>query len=177
MQTLVGGPLAAFTVAIGWALWAFGGSAAATLTTGTIIGSAPPERAGAVSALAQDRRGTGRRAGHRRARQPRDGDLSRDGDDRAASGPEARPAAAAARDTLGGALNVASQLSDPAAATALTLTAQQALTNAVQVTCALSAVVSILTAVAVALYFNARGEPSRSASEVDRREQEPALAA
>ena len=53
IQTLVGGPLAAFTIAVGWALWAFGGSAAATLTTGTIIGSAPPERAGAVSALAQ----------------------------------------------------------------------------------------------------------------------------
>ena len=50
--TLVGAPLAALTVAVGWALWAFGGSAAATLTTGTIIGSAPPERAGAVSALA-----------------------------------------------------------------------------------------------------------------------------
>ena len=40
-------------MAFGWALWASGGSAAATLTTGTIIGSAPPERAGAVAALAQ----------------------------------------------------------------------------------------------------------------------------
>ena len=40
-------------MAVGWALWALGGSAAATLTTGTIISAAPPERAGAVSALAQ----------------------------------------------------------------------------------------------------------------------------
>jgi len=40
----------ALTIALGWALWAFGGSAAATLTTGNDLGSAPPERAGAVSA-------------------------------------------------------------------------------------------------------------------------------
>jgi hypothetical protein len=82
-----------------------------------------------------------------------------------------------ARDTLGGALNVASQLSDPTAATALTQTAQQALTNAVQLTCALSAVISILTALAVAVYFNARSESSRSTSQADRREPEPALVA
>src|SRR5205823_331539 len=53
VQTLVGGPFAVVTIAAGWALWAFGGSAAATLTTGQIVGSARPERAGAVSALAQ----------------------------------------------------------------------------------------------------------------------------
>jgi hypothetical protein len=46
--TLVGGPRAAFTVALGWMLWALGGSAAATLTTDTLIGSAPPERAGGL---------------------------------------------------------------------------------------------------------------------------------
>src|SRR5438552_4232742 len=62
VQTLVGGPLAVVTVAVGWALWALGGSAAATLTTGTIIGSARPERAGAGSALAQTGAEIGRAA-------------------------------------------------------------------------------------------------------------------
>jgi hypothetical protein len=40
-------------IGISWALWAIGGSAAATVTTVSILGSAPPERAGSVSALAQ----------------------------------------------------------------------------------------------------------------------------
>jgi MFS transporter, DHA2 family, multidrug resistance protein len=40
-------------IVIGWAAWAFGGSAAVTLGTGVILTSAPPERAGAVSALVQ----------------------------------------------------------------------------------------------------------------------------
>ncbi len=53
VQAFVGGPLSVVLVAVGWALWAFGGSAAGTLTTGTIVGSARPERAGAVSALGQ----------------------------------------------------------------------------------------------------------------------------
>jgi MFS transporter, DHA2 family, multidrug resistance protein len=154
--TLVGGPLAAFTVALGWALWAFGGSAAATLTTGTIIGSARPEHAGAVSALAQagaelggalgiavlGSLGTAIYRGMVTSALPRD--LS----------PEV---ATAARDTLAGALCVASQVPDSAAAATLVLTAQDALTAALHVTCAIGAVSSIVMAIAVAVYL--RGRP------------------
>jgi MFS transporter, DHA2 family, multidrug resistance protein len=61
--------------------------------------------------------------------------------------------AAAARDALGGALNAASQIPDAAAAGTLVLTAQHALSTAVQVTSAIAAVISILTAVSVAIYF------------------------
>ena len=167
VQTLVGGSFAVVTVAVGWALWAFGGSAAATLTTDTVIGSARPERAGAVSALAQTGAELGGALGiavlgslggaiyrGRLASALPDG-LS----------PEA---ASAARDTLGGALSVASQLADPAAAATLVLGAQQAMTTAVQVTCGISCVISIVAALAVALCFEA---PHRE------RELEPCAAA
>ena len=63
--------------------------------------------------------------------------------------------AAAARDTLGGALSVASQLADATAAATLVLTAQHALTTAVQVTSAIGAVISVATAVAVLIYLAA----------------------
>jgi DHA2 family multidrug resistance protein-like MFS transporter len=161
VQALVGGPLAALTVALGWALWAFGGSAAATLTTGTIISSAPPERAGAVSALAQTGAELGGALGIAVL-----GSLGTaiyrgmvassipDG-----ISPEL---AAAARDTLGGALSVASQIPDSAAAAAMVLTAQDALTTAVQVTSAIGAIVSILTAVAVAVFLRTRRQECRA---------------
>jgi MFS transporter, DHA2 family, multidrug resistance protein len=176
VQTVVGGPFAVVTVAVGWALWAFGGSAAATLTTGTVIASARPERAGAVSALAQAGAELGGALGI--AVLGSLGAAIYRSTVATALPPGLKPElAAAARDTLGGALNVASQLSDPATAATLTLTAQQALTNAVQLTCALSAVISILTALAVAACFNPRAELRRNSSEADRREPEPALAA
>jgi len=152
VQTLVGGPLAALTVAVGWGLWALGGSAAATLTTGTIIGSAPPERAGAVAALAQagaelggalgiavlGSLGTAIYRGLVVSALPEG--LSPD-------------LAAAARDTIGGALSVASQIPDSAAAARLVLTAQDALTTGLHVTSAIGAVLSIVMAVAVAVYL------------------------
>jgi DHA2 family multidrug resistance protein-like MFS transporter len=84
--------------------------------------------------------------------------------------------AAAARDTLGGALNVASQLPDGSAAATLALSAQQAMTSAVQVTCAVSAVISILTAVAVAVYFNPGRERCPEGSILERGDQQPAAA-
>jgi DHA2 family multidrug resistance protein-like MFS transporter len=64
--------------------------------------------------------------------------------------------AAAARDTLGGALSVASQIQDPAAAATLVLSAQDALTTAVHVTSAIGALISILSAVAVVIVLRAR---------------------
>jgi MFS transporter, DHA2 family, multidrug resistance protein len=159
VQALVGGPLAALTAACGWALWAFGGSAAATLTTGTIIGSAPAERAGAVSALAQTGAELGGALGI--AVLGSLGTAIYRGMV-AASLPEglAPEVAAAARDTLGGALSVAGQIPDAAAAAALVLTAQDALTTAVHVTSAIGAIVSLLSAVVVAICLS-RGERVR----------------
>jgi MFS transporter, DHA2 family, multidrug resistance protein len=173
VQALVGGPLAVVTVALGWALWALGGSAAATLTTGTIISSARPERVGTVSALAQTGAELGGALGiavlgsfgtaiyRSTVAAVIPNGLS----------PEL---AAAARDTLGGALNVASQLPDSSAAASLIFTGQQALTTAVQLTSAVSAVISILSAVAVALYFDSPRRESEAES-VPCSECEPAL--
>ena len=154
IQALVGGPYAVVMVAAGWALWALGGSAAATLTTNTIISSARPERAGAVSALAQTGAELGGALGiavlgslgtaiYRAAV--------------VAAIPTDLPPdlAAAARDTLGGALSVAAQVADPAAAASLAFTAQSAMTSAVQITSVLAAVISLVTALAVARYFGA----------------------
>jgi DHA2 family multidrug resistance protein-like MFS transporter len=176
IQAVVGGSLAVVSVAVGWALWAFGGSAAATLTTGTVVGSARPERAGAVSALGQTGAELGGALGIAVL-----GSLSAAiyrgmlGDALPAGLPP--EAAAAARDTLGGALNVAGQLNDPQAASTLVVTAQHALTTAVQATCAVSAVISILTAVAVAICFSPAPARRRELSAMDRCESEPALAA
>jgi DHA2 family multidrug resistance protein-like MFS transporter len=172
VQTLVGGPLAVVTVAVGWALWALGGSAAATLTTGAIMGSARPERAGAVSALAQTGGELGGALGiavlgslgtaiyHAMVAAAIPDGLS----------PEL---AAAALDTLGGALSVASQVPDPTAAATLVFTAQQALTTAVQVTSAIGAAISIATAVAVLIYLAA---PRAECQEPSTAKCEPELA-
>jgi MFS transporter, DHA2 family, multidrug resistance protein len=153
LQALVDGPFAMVMVATGWALWAFGGSAAATLTTDTIMGSARPERAGAVSALAQTGAelggalgiavlgsiGAAIYRGMLASTMP------------TAVSPEM---ASTARDTLGGALVVASQLTDAAAAEQLVISAHAALTTAVEVTSAIGAVISLLTALAVLVYFD-----------------------
>lgn len=154
VQTLIGGPLAAFTVALGWALWALGGSAAATLTTGTIIGSAPPERAGAVSAVAQTGAELGGALGI--AVLGSLGTAIYRGMVTSALPPGVSPdLAATAHDTLAGALSVASQLSDSAAAATLILTARDALTTALHVTSAIGAVTSIVMAIAVLVYLRA----------------------
>jgi hypothetical protein len=176
VQALVGGPQAAFTIALGWALWAFGGSAAATITTGTIIGSAPPERAGAVSALAQTGAELGGALGI--AVLGSLGTAIYRGMV-ASSLPEgiSPELAAAARDTLGGALSVASQIPDSAAATTLVLTAQDALTTAVQVTSAIGAIISILMAVAVAICLRARRHECQASSSAHACELERAPAA
>jgi MFS transporter, DHA2 family, multidrug resistance protein len=158
LQSLAGGPLAVVVVAVGWALWALGGSAAATLNTDTIISSARPERAGAVSALAQTGAELGGALGI--AVLGSIGALIYRGMVTAAIPEGISPTlAAAARDTLGGALSVAGQVSDPAMAATLVVTARHGLTAGVQFTSAIGAVISIVTAVAVMIYF----APARSA--------------
>jgi MFS transporter, DHA2 family, multidrug resistance protein len=153
-RTPGGGALAVVTVAVGWALWAFGGSAAATLTTGTIIGSARPERAGAVSALAQAGAELGGALGI--AVLGSLGTAIYRGIVAAAIPDSLSPdLAAAAGDTLGGALSVATQMADGPSAASLVFTAQHALTTAVQVTSAIGAAISLATAVAVLVYLAA----------------------
>jgi DHA2 family multidrug resistance protein-like MFS transporter len=175
VQTVVGGPFAVVAVALGWALWAFGGSAAATLTTGTVIASARPERAGAVSALAQTGAELGGALGI--AVLGSLGTLIYRSSVTTAIPSGLQPGlAAAARDTLAGALNVAGQLSDPAVAATLVATAQQSLTTAVQATCAISAIISLLTAVAVALYFDSPREACPEVSAVECSQPEPLAA-
>jgi DHA2 family multidrug resistance protein-like MFS transporter len=83
--------------------------------------------------------------------------------------------AAAARDTIGGALSVARQIPDAAAAATLVLTAQDALTTAVHVTSAIGAVISILTAIAVAVSLRAP-RPACQESADNGCNPEPALA-
>ncbi len=174
IQSMAGGSLAVLTAVLGWALWAFGGSAAATLTTATLIGSTRPERAGAVSALGQMGAQLGGALGIAVL-----GSLGTAIYRGAISG--AMPAGlspefvAAARDTLGGAMNAASQLPDPTAAAALILTGQQALTTAVQVTSGIAAVVSILSALLVAAYFG-RGRTESEPAQSQGAERESALA-
>ena len=168
VQAFVGGSFAVVSVAMGWALWALGGSAAATLTTATILGSAPPERAGAVSALAQTGAELGGALGIALL-----GSLGtaiyRGMVSTALPASLSLDLSAVARDTLGGALSVAGQITDAADAANLVLTAQQSLTTAVQVTSAVSAVISFAVALAVLFYFDA----SRTESEAPRTAQGP----
>jgi DHA2 family multidrug resistance protein-like MFS transporter len=171
LQALVGGwnvlaPSSdAVMIGLGWSLWAFGGSAAATLTTGTILGSAPPERAGSVSALAQTGTELGGALGIAIL-----GSLGtaiyRASVDAALPADISPELAATARDTLGGALGAASQLADPAAAATLVQAAQSALTTGVQVTSAAGAVISLLAAIIVAVYLRA---PRAAAAKADNK--------
>jgi MFS transporter, DHA2 family, multidrug resistance protein len=155
LTIFVEGPLAALIIGVSWALWAIGGSAAATITTGTILGSAPPERAGTVSALAQTGAELGGALGIAVL-----GSLGT-AVYRGMIGaglPAGIPSdlAAAARDTLAGALSVAAQVSDPVAAATLTFTAQDALTSALHVTSAIGLIISLGSAVAAAYYLRDR---------------------
>jgi DHA2 family multidrug resistance protein-like MFS transporter len=165
IQGLVGGPLAVVMVAVGWALWAFGGSAAATLTTGIIVSSARPERAGAVSALAQTGAELGGALGI--ALLGSLGTAVYRGLISTALPTTLSPdMSAAARDTLGGALHVAAQLTEAAVAANLVLTAQQALTSAVQVISAISALISLAIAVVVLVSFE-RSSDRQPTAQVD----------
>jgi MFS transporter, DHA2 family, multidrug resistance protein len=155
--TFVGGPSSAAIVAGGWTLWAFGGSAAATLTTGTILGAARPERAGAVSALAQTGAELGGALGI--AVLGSLGTAIYRGSISAALPDGLSPElVGAARDTLAGALAVAAQVPDAAS---LAVTAQDALVLALRVVCAIGALLSIASAIAAARYLRPRDpEPS-----------------
>jgi MFS transporter, DHA2 family, multidrug resistance protein len=139
------------------------------------MGSARPERAGAVSALAQTGAELGGALGI--AMPGSLGTAMYRATVMSAIPNGIAPAlSAAARDTLGDALSVASQLSDPIAAATLASTAQQGLTSAVQVTSAISAAISTATAIAALVYLRApRDECEHSPAATS--EREPCVAA
>jgi MFS transporter, DHA2 family, multidrug resistance protein len=131
------------------ALWAVGLAPVFTLTTDLIVGSAPPERAGAASAISE----TGAEfcgalgiavfgsigiAVYR-------GEMA----EGVPAGVDAE-SAATARDTLGGAVDVAAGLSDPLAA-ALVGAARDAFIQGLQLTAAISAAGAIAIAIMAAL--------------------------
>jgi MFS transporter, DHA2 family, multidrug resistance protein len=112
-----------------------------TLGTDLIIGTAPPERAGAASGISETSAEFGGALGIAVLGSIGTAVFRSDVIDAVPNG--VPPAAAeAARDTLGGALAVAQQLPDRVAA-ALVEAAQAAFTNGLQVTAAIGAVVAI----------------------------------
>jgi DHA2 family multidrug resistance protein-like MFS transporter len=144
----------AFVVA-GQVLFFLGGSPLLVLGTDLVVGSAPPERAGAASALSETVQEFGGALGMAvfgtiaaavyRARM---------------AVPEGLPAEVGeqARDTLGGAVAVAERLPDPAA-TALLTAARDAFTGSLQITGMVGAAVVAVTAALAAVLL--RPVPAR----------------
>ncbi|MGN9840228.1 MFS transporter [Nonomuraea sp. H19] len=147
----------AFVVA-GQVLFFFGSSPLLVLGTDLVVGSAPPERAGAASALSETVQEFGGALG-----------LAVFGTIAAAVYrarvvvPEGVPAGMGeqARDTLGGAAEVAMRLPDPAA-TALLTAARDAFTGSLQVAAVVGAVVVAFTAALAAVMFRALGRTPQS---------------
>ena len=148
----------------GSVVWALGLAPMATLATDLIVGAAPPERAGAASAISETSSELGGALG-----------IAVLGSIGAAvyraqvagAVPAAVPsgAAAAARDTLGGALVTAGQLPDQLGATLLGA-AREAFTQGLQVTAAISAVVALGIAILAAALLRdvrASAEPEEQA--------------
>nr|WP_188193714.1 MFS transporter [Nonomuraea sp. SYSU D8015] len=134
-------------VVVAQVLFFVGASPLLVLGTDLVVGSAPPERAGAASALSETVQEFGGALG-----------LAVFGSIAAAVYraqvvvPEGVPAGLgeSARDTLGAAADAAARLSDPAA-TALLTAARAAFTDALQVTAVVGAVIVALTAVLAAV--------------------------
>jgi MFS transporter, DHA2 family, multidrug resistance protein len=138
----VGGPSGLAFVVAGQMLFFFGASPLMVLGTDLVVGSAPPERAGAASALSETVQEFGGALG-----------LALFGTIAAAVYrarmvvPEGVPGGIGeqARDTLGGAAAAATRLPDPAAS-ALLAAARDAFTGSLQVTAVVGAIVVALTA-------------------------------
>jgi DHA2 family multidrug resistance protein-like MFS transporter len=143
--TQVGGSFGLAVVVTGSVVIALGLAPVLTLTTDLIVGSAPPERAGAASGISETAAELGGALGisilgsigvalYRR--------------EVADAIPTAVPDAAAtiARDTLGGALSVATQLPNPLGAAVVGL-ARDAFIQGMQVAATISAIVAVAVAV------------------------------
>ena len=171
--TQVGGPNGLAVVVVGSVIISLGLAPVFGLTTELIVGSAPPERAGAASGISETGAELGGALG-----------ISILGSigvaiyrsDIAEALPASVPAEAAvvARDTLGGAVGVARQLPTELGATLLD-TARDAFVVGMQVAAGISATLAVVVAViAVTLLRNVRSgsEPEGTANVVDGSDQE-----
>jgi DHA2 family multidrug resistance protein-like MFS transporter len=161
LLTQVDGPNGLAVVVAGSVIISLGLAPVLSLTTELIVGSAPPEKAGAASGISETGAELGGALGISIL-----GSIGvalyrgRIGDALPASIPDA--AADVARDTLGGAVGVAEQLPDPVGS-ALLAVARGAFVDGMQVAAAISAVVAIIVAgLALALL---RGIPPRDDGE------------
>ena len=139
---------------VGSVVFSLGLAPVVTLATDLIVGSAPPERAGAASAISETSAELGGALGI--------AVLGSIGtavyrSEVAGAVPAGVPpeAAAAARDTLGGAVAVAEQLPDRSAPTLLDA-AREAFTQAFELTAVISAAVVLATALLAALLLATR---------------------
>jgi MFS transporter, DHA2 family, multidrug resistance protein len=158
--TQAGGPAALAILVTGFVVYSVGLAPVFTLATDMIVGSAPPERAGVASAISETGSEFGGALGI--------AILGSVGTAvyRAAMG-AAMPkgilpeAAAAARDTLGGAVAVAARLPVPVGEELLHA-ARGAFTHAMEVTAIISAAVALAMAIAAALLLQRAGADAES---------------
>jgi len=163
--TRVGGSSGLAVVVTGSVVIALGLAPVLTLTTDLIVGSAPPERAGAASRISETAAELGGALG-----------ISILGSigvalyrgEVAQAIPTAVPDAAAmvARDTLGGAVGVAAQLPQPLSA-ALVVAAREAFVHGMQVAATISAVVAVAVAVFAIVMLREVGSGTRPGAQPD----------
>lgn len=163
----VGGPHALIALVIGSTVFALGLAPVITLTTDIVVGSAPPERAGAAAAMSETAAELGGALGIAVL-----GSIAvaiyRTGMARAVPESVAPEAAALARETLAGALAAAAEL--PARAGAeLIAAARDVFAQSLQVAAVISAAVTLAAAVAVLLLLrqNGSGKPVQAASRTE----------
>jgi DHA2 family multidrug resistance protein-like MFS transporter len=175
--TQVGGSYGLAVVVIGSVVVALGLAPVLTLTTDLIVGSAPPERAGAASGISETAAELGGALG-----------ISVLGSigvalyrgEVASAIPTAVPdvAATIARDTLGGAVSVATQLPNPLGAAVFEI-ARDAFIQGMQVAATISAIVAVAVAVfAVVMLRDVRtGAESAADPDADAARQDAARSA
>jgi MFS transporter, DHA2 family, multidrug resistance protein len=147
--TQVAGPSALAVLVIGFVVYSLGLAPVFTLATDLIVGSAPPERAGAASAISETGSELGGALGIAVL-----GSIGtavyRGAMVNAVPKGISQEVAAAARDTLGGALAVAARLPIPLG-DQLVAAAREAFTHAMELTANISAAVVLAMAIAAAL--------------------------
>jgi MFS transporter, DHA2 family, multidrug resistance protein len=164
--TQVGGASGLAVLVIGSVVFSLGLAPATTLATDLIVGTAPPERAGAASALSETGAEFGGALGIAVLGSVGAAVYRGVMADAVPAGVP-REAAEAARDTLGGAVAVAEGLPDPLGA-ALLLTAREAFAQAVELTAAMSAVILVALAVVAAVVLRRVGAGAAPESLNDR---------
>ena len=172
LLTQIGGASGLAVLVISSVAFSLGLAPVFTLTNDLIIGSAPPERAGAASSLSETCAELGGALGIAILGSVGTA-LYRSGvDDSVPAGVDPETAAAA-RDTLGGAVAAAEELPAGLAGTLLD-GARDAFTSGIQVAAAVSAVVALATAALVVRYLRGGGE---AAAPADTAEAEAPAAA